>query len=73
MLLPVWAAKGQNARRILLMPFDLKTDQVVKDRRRIRMQVDIVINAQTGEVYDLHRRQTRESGAMCRTSSHGTR
>ena len=58
-LLPVWAAKGRT-RGDLTIPFDLKTDQVVKDRSAYGCN-SIVINAQTGEVYDLtgDRRENR--------------
>ena len=59
MLLPVWAAKGRT-RGDLTIPFDLKNDQVVKDRSAYGCN-SIVINAQTGEVYDLtgDRRENR--------------
>lgn len=50
-LLPVWAAKGRT-REDLSLPFDLKTDQAVKDRGGY-FSSDIVINAQTGQAYDL--------------------
>ena len=50
-LLPVWAAKGRT-REDLSLPFDLKTDQAVKDRGGY-FSSDIVINAQTGQPYDL--------------------
>ena len=58
-LLPVWAAKGRT-RGDLTIPFDLKNDQVVKDRSAYGCN-SIVINAQTGEVYDLtgDRRENR--------------
>ena len=58
-LLPVWAAKGRT-RGDLTIPFDLKTEQVVKDRSAYGCN-SIVINAQTGEVYDLtgDRRENR--------------
>ena len=48
---PVWAAKGRT-REDLSLPFDLKTDQAVKDRGGY-FSSDIVINAQTGQAYDL--------------------
>lgn len=51
-LLPVWAAKGRT-REDLSLPFDLKTDQAVKDRGGY-FSSDIVINAQTGQPYDLY-------------------
>lgn len=50
-LLPVWAAKGRT-REDLSLPFDLKTDQAVKDRGGY-FSSDIIINAQTGQPYDL--------------------
>ena len=50
-LLPVWAAKGRT-REELSLPFDLKTDQAVKDRGGY-FSSDIIINAQTGQPYDL--------------------
>ena len=58
-LLPVWAAKGRT-RGDLTIPFDLKNDQVVKDRGAYGCN-SIVVNAQTGEVYDLtgDRRENR--------------
>ena len=50
-LLPVWAAKGRT-RGDLKLPFDLKTDQAVVDRGGYYSHEIIVVNAQTGEVYD---------------------
>ncbi|MEG1196506.1 MAG: hypothetical protein RSE58_13050 [Clostridia bacterium] len=50
-LLPVWAAKGRT-RGDLTLPFDLKNDQDVMDRSAYGCD-SIVINAQTGETYDL--------------------
>lgn len=50
-LLPVWAAKGRT-RGDLKLPFDLKTDQAVVDRGGYSSSEIIVVNAQTGEVYD---------------------
>ncbi|MEG1013216.1 MAG: hypothetical protein RSI33_03120 [Clostridia bacterium] len=49
-LLPVWAAKGRT-RNDLTLPFDLKNDQVVKDRSAYGCD-SIVVNAQTGKTYD---------------------
>ena len=51
-LLPVWAAKGRT-REDLSLPFDLKTDQAVVDRGGYLSSRIIVINAQTGQPYDL--------------------
>lgn len=51
-LLPVWAAKGRT-RADLSLPFDLKTDQAVVDRGGYLSSRIIVINAQTGQPYDL--------------------
>lgn len=50
-LLPVWAAKGRT-RGELSLPFDLKTDQAVRDRIGYNSNCTIVINAQTGQAYD---------------------
>lgn len=50
-LLPVWAAKGRT-RGDLTLPFDLKNNQVVKDRGAYGCD-SIVVNAQTGQTYDL--------------------
>ena len=52
-LLPVWAAKGRT-RADLKLPFDLKTDQAVVDRGGYLSSSIIVINAQTGLVYDFY-------------------
>ena len=51
-LLPVWAAKGRT-RVDLSLPFDLKTDQAVKDQGGY-LSSGIVINAQTGQAYDFY-------------------
>ena len=51
LLLPVWAAKGRT-RTDLNLPFDLETDQVVVDQGGYGSRGVIVVNAQTGEVYD---------------------
>lgn len=50
-LLPVWAAKGRT-RGDLTLPFDLKNDQVIWDRSAYGCY-SIVVNAQTGQIYDL--------------------
>ncbi|MEG0864110.1 MAG: hypothetical protein RSE58_07700, partial [Clostridia bacterium] len=50
-LMPVWAAKGRT-RSDLTLPFDLKTDQAVKDYAGYFSREIIVINAQTGGTYD---------------------
>lgn len=50
-LLPVWAAKGRT-RTDLKLPFDLKTEQEVLDRSGYWNTTIIVVNAQTGQVYD---------------------
>ena len=50
-LLPVWAAKGRT-RTDLNLPFDLKTDQAVVDQGGYGRRGVVVVNAQTGEVYD---------------------
>ena len=50
-LLPVWAAKGRT-REDLSLPFDLKTDQAVWIEEDT-FRANIVINAQTGQPYDL--------------------
>lgn len=52
-LLPIWAAKGRT-RADLSIPFELKTDQAIKDRGGYHSCDIIVINAQTGQVYDLY-------------------
>ncbi|MEG0494545.1 MAG: hypothetical protein RR696_15235, partial [Clostridia bacterium] len=49
-LLPIWTAKGRT-RNDLTIPFDLKTEQVVKDYQGYSSSA-IVVNAQTGETYD---------------------
>lgn len=51
-LLPVWAARGRT-RADLSLPFDLKTDQAVVDQGGYLSSRIIVINAQTGQPYDL--------------------
>ena len=51
-LLPVWAARGRT-RADLSLPFDLKTDQAVKDQGGY-LSSGIVINAQTGQAYDFY-------------------
>ena len=50
--MPVWAAKGRT-REDLSLPFDLKTDQAVVDQGGYLSSRIIVINAQTGQPYDL--------------------
>lgn len=50
-LLPVWAAKGRT-RTDLKLPFDLKTEQAVKEQIGYWRNAGIVVNAQTGQVYD---------------------
>ena len=49
-LLPIWAAKGRT-RNDLTIPFDLKTEQVVKNYQGYSSSA-IVVNAQTGQIYD---------------------
>jgi len=50
-LLPVWAAKGRT-RGDTSIPFELRTDQAIVDRGGYNSSNVIVINAQTGEIYD---------------------
>lgn len=51
-LLPIWTAKGRT-RADLSLPFELKTDQTVMDRGGY-LNAGIIINAQTGQKYDLY-------------------
>lgn len=51
-LLPIWTAKGRT-RIDLSLPFELKTDQTIMDRGGY-LNAGIIINAQTGQKYDLY-------------------